>query len=64
MRDLVVESAALGQVFSEYFGFLCQSFIPLIAPQSLPFIIQGWDSMPINGRSESGLASTPASYIN
>jgi hypothetical protein len=28
---------ALGQVFSEYFGFPCHSFIPLVAPQTSPF---------------------------
>jgi hypothetical protein len=27
----VVDRGALGQVFSEYFGFPCHSFIPLIA---------------------------------
>jgi hypothetical protein len=28
-----------GRVFSEYFGFPCQSFVPPIAPQSLAFTI-------------------------
>jgi hypothetical protein len=53
--------AALGQVFSEYLGFPCHSFIPLIAPQSPPSIIQSWYSRPINDRSNRGLVSTPAS---
>jgi hypothetical protein len=43
-----------GRVFSEHFGFSCQLFIPLFAPQSSPSVIQGWYSRPINGRSSSG----------
>jgi hypothetical protein len=30
----VVNKVALGQVFSEYFGFPCQILIPLTAPHS------------------------------
>jgi hypothetical protein len=30
----VVDKVALGQVFSEYFGFPCKIFIPSISPQS------------------------------
>jgi hypothetical protein len=56
----VVDRAALGQVSSEYFSFPCHSFIPLIAPQSSPSIIQGWYNRPINDRSNSGPGSTPA----
>jgi hypothetical protein len=41
-----VERAALGQVFSEYYGFLCQSFIPLIVPQLSTSIILGWYNTP------------------
>jgi hypothetical protein len=37
----VLDEVALGQIFSEYFGFSCHSFIPVIAPQSSPSIIQG-----------------------
>jgi hypothetical protein len=56
----VVDRAVLGQVSTEHFGFPCHTFIPLIAPQSSPFIIWGWYNRPINGRSNSGLDSTPA----
>jgi hypothetical protein len=52
----VVERAALGQVFSEYFGFPCHSFSPLIAAQSSPSIMQGWYNRPIHFRSNSRLA--------
>jgi hypothetical protein len=31
--DFVVDKVALGQVFSEYFGFPCQISIPPIAPK-------------------------------
>jgi hypothetical protein len=55
----VVERAALGQVSSKYFGFPCNSFIPLITPQSSPFAIQCWYNGPIYGLSNSGLGSTP-----
>jgi hypothetical protein len=58
MRSLV-DREALGQFSSEYFGFPCHSFIPQIIPQSSPSIIQGW----YNGRSNSGLGSTPAPKI-
>jgi hypothetical protein len=30
MWGFVVDKAALGQVFSEYFGFSCQSFDPFL----------------------------------
>jgi hypothetical protein len=51
----VVDKVALGQVFSEYFGFLWQSpslaiFIPPISPQSSS-LIRGWYSRPVSGRS-------------
>jgi hypothetical protein len=59
----VVDSAALGQVFSEYFSFPYHSFSPLTAPQSSPSIILGWYNRPINGRSNSGLGSTSDPYI-
>jgi hypothetical protein len=63
MWDLV-DKVALGQVFSEYFGFLCHSLIPLTAPQSSPSIIEDWDNRLINGCSNSGLGSRPAPQIN
>jgi hypothetical protein len=46
------------------FCFPCHSFSSLSAPQSLPSIIQGWYSRPINTRSNSGLGSIPVPYIN
>jgi hypothetical protein len=39
----VEEKVAVGQVFSEYFGFLCQT--------SFIIITQGWHNRPIGGRS-------------
>jgi hypothetical protein len=56
---LVVEKAALGQVFSEYFGFPCQSsFHPNF---STIIITRGWHNMPTGGRSAewTQLDSTP-----
>jgi hypothetical protein len=42
----VVDKVALGQVFSDYFGFPCQPiFIPPISPQSP--IIRGWYNRPV-----------------
>jgi hypothetical protein len=52
------------QVFSKYLSFPCHSFIPLIVPQPSSSIIWSWYNRPINGRSNSGLGSTPALYIN
>jgi hypothetical protein len=45
----VVDKAALGQVFSEYFGMLGISSVPPIALQSLSSsrIIRGWDNRPL-----------------
>jgi hypothetical protein len=60
----VVDIVALGQAFSKYFGFPCQPFVPLIAPQSSPSIVQGWYNRPINGGSNSGLGSTSPPEIN
>jgi hypothetical protein len=37
---LVVDKVALGQVFSEYFGFPCQSLFH-------QFLIQGWYNRPL-----------------
>jgi hypothetical protein len=44
----VVDKAALGQVFSEYFSFPCQSFHTNF---SIIIITRGWHNRPINGRS-------------
>jgi hypothetical protein len=57
----VVVTAALGQVFSEYFGFTCHLCISLIASQS---IIQGWYIRTINERIHRETDFTPTSYIN
>jgi hypothetical protein len=75
----VVDRAAQGQVFCEYFGFLCHSFIhsfihsfmhsfmhlfiPLIPAQLSPSIIQGWYNRPINGLSTDGIGSAAAPWI-
>jgi hypothetical protein len=53
----VVDKAALGQVFSEYFGFPCQSFHQVLHHHNHP----GWHNKPIGGRSAEWiqLDSTP-----
>jgi hypothetical protein len=53
----VVEKAALGQVFSEYFGFPCQSGYQFVHHHYHP----GWYNRPIGGRSAewTQLGSTP-----
>jgi hypothetical protein len=44
----VVDKLALGQVFSEYFGFPCLPiFIPPISPQSSSPIIRDWYNRPV-----------------
>jgi hypothetical protein len=45
--EFVVDKVALGQVFSEYFGFPCQFFIPPVSPQSSSPIIRGWYNKPV-----------------
>jgi hypothetical protein len=45
----VVDKAALGQVFSEYFGFPCQSSFHQFF--SIIIITRGWHNRPIGGRS-------------
>jgi hypothetical protein len=47
--EFVVDKAVLGQVFSEYFGFPSQAFIPPTASQSSLFIIYCWYNKPISG---------------
>jgi hypothetical protein len=46
----VVDKVALGQVFSEYFGFPCQSTFHRLL-QSTSSIIWGWYNRPKSGRS-------------
>jgi hypothetical protein len=57
----VVDKAALGQVFFEYFGFPCQLFTNF----SIIIIDRGWHNRPIGGRSAewTQLDSTP-NYAN
>jgi hypothetical protein len=43
----MVNNGTLAHAFSQYFGFPCHSFIPLIAPQSSTSNIRGWYSRPI-----------------
>jgi hypothetical protein len=59
----VVDKVALGQVFSEYFGFPCQSSFPPISPQSPSSIIWGWYNRPIVAAVPSGLSLTPLKII-
>jgi hypothetical protein len=43
----VVDKVALGQVFSEYFGFPCLPiFIPPVSPQSPLPLVWGWYNRP------------------
>jgi hypothetical protein len=59
MWDFVVDKVALGQVFSEYFGFLLPIFIPPIAPQSSSSIIWVLYNKPEMAAVPSGLGPTP-----
>jgi hypothetical protein len=46
----VVNKAAVGQVFSEYFGFPCESsFHQLLHHHNRITITQGWHTRPIGG---------------
>jgi hypothetical protein len=56
----VIDGAALGHIFSEYFGLPCRSFIPLTVPQPSSSIIHGCYNRLINGCINSELGSTPA----
>jgi hypothetical protein len=47
MWGFVVDTATLGQVFSEYFGFPLPIFTPPISPQSPSPIIRGWYNKPV-----------------
>jgi hypothetical protein len=55
----VVSNAELEQVFSEYFGFPCQSFIPgtTLQPSTSSYIVQGWYRRRINDFSIRGFGS-------
>jgi hypothetical protein len=53
----VVDKVALGQVFSQYFGFPLPR-IPPTAPHSSYSIIWDWYNRPDSGLSSSGLGST------
>jgi hypothetical protein len=57
----VVDKAALGPVFSEYFGFPCQSFHQFLHHHNHP----GLHNRPISGRSAewAQLDSTPTTSI-
>jgi hypothetical protein len=56
----VVDKLALGQVFSEYFGFPPLSiFIPPISPQSPSPIIRGWYNRPV----VAAVPKVPAYYL-
>jgi hypothetical protein len=46
--EFVVDKAALGQVFSKYFGFPCYHHSTNF---SIIIITRGWHNMPIGGRS-------------
>jgi hypothetical protein len=56
--EFVVDKAALGQVFSEYFGFPLP-LIPPTAPHSSSPTIRGWCSGLVVAEAPSGLCSTP-----
>jgi hypothetical protein len=43
----VVDKVALGQFFSDYFGFPMPIFIPPISSQSPSPIIRGWCNRPV-----------------
>jgi hypothetical protein len=58
----VVDKVALGQIFSEYFGFPCTILIPPISPQSTSPVIRGWYNRPVSGRSTQ--SPTPQKKIN
>jgi hypothetical protein len=55
----VMDKVALGQVFSEYFCFPCQSSFH----QSPPSIIWGWYNRPVLAAVPSGLSLTPLTII-
>jgi hypothetical protein len=54
----VVDKAALGQVFSEYFGFLANHSTNF----SIIIITRGWHNRPISGRSVEWTQSDSTPY--
>jgi hypothetical protein len=57
--EFVVDKAALGQVFSEYFGFPCQSFHQFLHHHNHPGLAQKG----IGGRSAEWTQLTPPPTI-
>jgi hypothetical protein len=58
MWDFVVGKVALGQVFSEYFGFPCQSSFDQLL-HNHPHVSSGACTKARSGRSTWGLSPTP-----
>jgi hypothetical protein len=53
--EFVVDKVALGQVFSEYFGFLCQSsFYQFLFTITITYL-RGWYNRPVSDRSTQSL---------
>jgi hypothetical protein len=59
----VVDKVALGQVFSEYFGFPCQSSFHQFHHKSPSSIIWGWYNRPVVAAVPRGLSLTPLIII-
>jgi hypothetical protein len=59
MWDFVVDKVALGQVFSEYFGFPCQSSFYQLLQKSSSSIIWGLYNRPEVAAVPSGLSPIP-----
>jgi hypothetical protein len=57
MWGFVVDKAALGRVFSEYFGFPCQSSFHHLF--SILIITLFWHNKPLVAEMPSGLNGTP-----
>jgi hypothetical protein len=56
----VVDKAALGQVFSEYFGFPANHSTDF----SIIMITRGWHNRPIGGRSAEWTLDSTSHYTN
>jgi hypothetical protein len=65
--EFLIDKVALGQVFSEYFGFPLPIFIPPIVPQSSSSssssVIWGWYNRPVMAAVPSGLSLAPLRTI-
>jgi hypothetical protein len=59
----VVDKVALGQVFSEYFGFPCQSSFHQLLHNHHHLVIWGWYSRQVVAAVPSGLSLTPLRII-